>query len=256
MRGRERPSAGWPSRTAPSSTPLRQQVRLRVARLLEKRRLRPGDQIPTEPELIALLGVSRATLREGLQLLEQEGVVTSRHGVGRFLVAPPESLALDISRLRGVSELLAEHGIRATLRLLGATRLPSPPPVAAALQLSPGTPVVRLERVWEQRAGPVIYSIDVVPEALLGLGWTPKDFHGSLLDLLESRSGRVLGHAQSAVRAVTLSPAVARRVGVSPRIAWLRMDQVNFDTAGQPMIYSQDYHRGDWITFHAVRLRR
>jgi DNA-binding GntR family transcriptional regulator len=34
------------------------------------------------------------------------------------------------------------------------------------------------------------------------------------------------------------------------------MDQVNFDTAGQPMIYSQDYHRGDWITFHAVRLRR
>ena len=56
--------------------------------------------------------------------------------------------------------------------------------------------------------------------------------------------------------AVTLPHALARRVGVSPEAAWLRMDQVNFDTHGQPMIYSQDYHRGDWITFHAVRLRR
>jgi DNA-binding GntR family transcriptional regulator len=55
---------------------------------------------------------------------------------------------------------------------------------------------------------------------------------------------------------VTLPPPLARRVGVSPATAWLRMDQVNFDTTGQPMIYSQDHHRGDWITFHAVRLRR
>jgi DNA-binding GntR family transcriptional regulator len=49
---------------------------------------------------------------------------------------------------------------------------------------------------------------------------------------------------------------LARRIGVSPKVAWLRMEQVNYDTHGQPMIVSQDYHRGDWITFHTVRLRR
>ncbi len=85
---------------------------------------------------------------------------------------------------------------------------------------------------------------------------TSSDFQGSLLELIEARSGRVLGHAQSEVRAVTLPPPLARRVGVPQATAWLRMDQVNFDTTGQPMIYSMDYHRGDWITFHAVRLRR
>ncbi len=259
-RKRGRSTAIWPSRTAPSylrsSRPLRQQVRVRVAKLLAKRRLRPGDQIPTEPELIAFLGVSRATLREGLQLLEQEGVIASRHGVGRFLVAPPESLALDISRLRGVSELLAEHGIRASMRLLEVTRRPSPAHVAAALQIVPGIPVVRLERVWAQRAGPVIYSVDILPESLVREGWSPRDFRGSLLELIEARSGHVLGHAQSDVRAVTLGATLARRIGVSPHTAWLRMDQVNFDTQGQPIIFSQDYHRGDWIIFHAVRMRR
>jgi GntR family transcriptional regulator len=236
--------------------PLRLQVRDRVFGLLAERGLHPGEQIPTEPDLIALLGVSRATLREGLQLLEQEGVIAARHGIGRFLVAAPEALVTDISRLRGVSELLKEHRIRASVRLMDVARLEADDLVARALQTAPGTPVIHLERVWTQRAGPVIYSVDILPEGLLGPAWTPHDFEGSLLDLIESRSGRILGHAQSEVRAVTLPPALAQRIGVPFETAWLRMDQINFDTNGQPMISSQDYHRGDWITFHAVRLRR
>lgn len=236
--------------------PLRLQVRDRIFDLLAERPLRPGDRIPSEPELIALLRVSRTTLREGLQLLEQEGVLSTRHGVGRFLVAPPDTLALDISRLRGVSELLVEHHIRARVRLIDVTRRPASPSVAAALQLTPAMSVLYLERVWSQRTNPVIYSVDILPEALIGENWTRQDFLGSVLELLETRSGRVLGHAQSAVRAVTLPRRLARRVGVSHRVAWLRMDQLNFDTDGQPIILSQDYHRGDWITFHVVRLRR
>lgn len=245
-----------PRRTAPRSRPLRLQVRDRVFDLLTERRLHPGDQIPTEPELIDLLGVSRATLREGLQLLEQEGVLATRHGLGRFLVAAPEKMITDLSRLRGVSELLQEHRIRANVRLLGVDRRPADQVVAGALQTSQGVPVLLLERVWEQRAGPVIYSIDILPETLIGPAWTRREFEGSLLELIEKRSGRVLGHAHSEVRAVRLPPALAQRIGVSPETPWLRMDQINFDTAGQPIIYSQDYHRGDWITFHAVRFRR
>lgn len=250
------PTSAPASRGRARAKPLRLQVRDRVFDLLAQRDLRPGDQIPTEPELVALLGVSRATLREGLQLLEQEGVLATRHGIGRFLVAAPETLVTDISRLRGVSELLQEHRIRAGVRLLEVVRREADDVVARALQIVPGTPVIHLERVWTQSAGPVIYSVDILPEALLGEAWTPREFQGSLLELIEARSGRVLGHAQSDVRAVTLPPALAQRVGVPAETAWLRMDQVNFDTQGQPMIYSQDYHRGDWITFHAVRLRR
>ncbi|MCJ7677874.1 MAG: winged helix-turn-helix domain-containing protein, partial [Anaerolineales bacterium] len=95
------PTAPSTTSTAPSprgrarAKPLRLQVRDRVFELLAERELRPGDQIPTEPDLIALLGVSRATLREGLQLLEQEGVLATRHGIGRFLVAAPETLVTD-----------------------------------------------------------------------------------------------------------------------------------------------------------------
>jgi GntR family transcriptional regulator, transcriptional repressor for pyruvate dehydrogenase complex len=47
-----------------------------------KNNLRPGDKLPTEMEMAALLGVSRNVLREAVKTLEIIGVVTSKSGVG------------------------------------------------------------------------------------------------------------------------------------------------------------------------------
>ncbi|MHB0885803.1 MAG: FadR/GntR family transcriptional regulator [Bacillota bacterium] len=69
---------------------------LRVPRLYElvvnqicdwivKGQVRPGDKFPSERELEAKLGVSRAVLREAFHLLESRGLIYSRHGRGRFV---------------------------------------------------------------------------------------------------------------------------------------------------------------------------
>ena len=44
-------------------------------------------QLPSEPQLAAELGVSRATIREALTILAREGVIVRRHGVGTFVNA-------------------------------------------------------------------------------------------------------------------------------------------------------------------------
>jgi len=41
-----------------------------------------GEMLPSEKELVVLLGLSRATVREGLRLLEAEGLITTRAGRG------------------------------------------------------------------------------------------------------------------------------------------------------------------------------
>jgi len=47
--------------------------------------LRPGDFIPSEPQLSKQLGVSRTVVREGLRSLESLGVIGSRRGAGRYV---------------------------------------------------------------------------------------------------------------------------------------------------------------------------
>jgi DNA-binding FadR family transcriptional regulator len=44
--------------------------------------LRPGDSLPAEPSMLELYGVSRESLREGLRLLEVQGLITIRRGPG------------------------------------------------------------------------------------------------------------------------------------------------------------------------------
>ncbi|MGV8851640.1 MAG: FadR/GntR family transcriptional regulator [Rhodoglobus sp.] len=48
-------------------------------------RLRPGDLMPTETELCAILGVSRSSIREAIRQLATLDIVEVRHGYGTFV---------------------------------------------------------------------------------------------------------------------------------------------------------------------------
>ena len=50
-----------------------------------EKEFRPGDKLPNEIELAARLGVSRATLREGIRLLTSRNVLEVRRGLGTFV---------------------------------------------------------------------------------------------------------------------------------------------------------------------------
>lgn len=64
----------------------------RVLRLIKLGVVPVGERLPPERELSARLGVSRATLREAIQALQESGYVRSRRGRkgGTFVVAVPE----------------------------------------------------------------------------------------------------------------------------------------------------------------------
>ena len=49
--------------------------------------LRQGRKLPSERELAEMLGISRPKLREALKVLEERGLVTTKHGEGTFVSA-------------------------------------------------------------------------------------------------------------------------------------------------------------------------
>ena len=60
------------------------QVIDRLKQDIEKGIFKEKEKLPSEFELAKLLGVSRATLREALRVLEEENIIVRRHGVGTF----------------------------------------------------------------------------------------------------------------------------------------------------------------------------
>ena len=57
-----------------------------IRRAIQLGRFLPGDKLPAERDLAALLGVSRATVREAIRVLEADGVVSVRRGAQGGLV--------------------------------------------------------------------------------------------------------------------------------------------------------------------------
>ena len=51
-------------------------------------RYKPGEKLPTEPEVMAEQGVSRTVVREAISRLQAAGLVETRHGVGTFVLPP------------------------------------------------------------------------------------------------------------------------------------------------------------------------
>jgi GntR family transcriptional repressor for pyruvate dehydrogenase complex len=65
----------------------------KVKDMIEKGRLKSGDQLPGERELAEVFNVSRSSVREALRSLESQGFLESRQGEGTYIASKPvESL--------------------------------------------------------------------------------------------------------------------------------------------------------------------
>jgi GntR family transcriptional repressor for pyruvate dehydrogenase complex len=76
-----------------------------VRELIVRRNLRPGQRLPTERDLVRDIGVSRTSVRAGLQTLAAKGLLVIRQGSGTFVADGPP--VLDSEPL---SLLAALHG--------------------------------------------------------------------------------------------------------------------------------------------------
>jgi GntR family transcriptional repressor for pyruvate dehydrogenase complex len=102
----------------PEVTSVRDRVVEHVRCLIEKGTLGPGDRLPGERDLAQELGVSRPSVRSGLEALEAIGVVVSRRGAGTFIAEGPPDLGIEpLSLLASLHRLTAGEMFEARLVL-------------------------------------------------------------------------------------------------------------------------------------------
>lgn len=198
-------------------------------------------------------GVGRSTVREALQLLEQDGVVQAQQGKGRFVTSRPVT-ERPLTRLEGVTEMLASRGLTPTNQVLSCTVRDPSLSEATALQMTPADPVVELARVRRHNQDAVVYSVDVFPRRLVEAPVAEVDWTGSLFGLL-ARYDHDVTFATAQVLAVHLDDRIARRIGERLRQPWLLLKQEHTDGTGKPLLVSHDYHRGSDFAFNVQRLR-
>src|SRR6478672_12655028 len=82
-------------------TPLSDQVIAQLRNQITSGEWPVGSRIPTEPELVAQLGVARNTVREAVRALAHNGLLDIRQGSGTYVVATSEFAAVMQRRFAG-----------------------------------------------------------------------------------------------------------------------------------------------------------
>ncbi len=202
---------------------------------------RPGDQLPSEPELAAAYSVSRATVREALQSLENEGVVRRVHGSGTFVnqVQPRVTGALDVDL--GVTEAIQAANQRLGLQVLRVEETAAPREIAEQLALPPAGRILLIERIILANDRPAALAVDAIPARIAQAATTPyRD--GSVYRHLERDCRVVLVGGVAHVSAVTADPRMARLLKVDAGDALLRMEQVERSEGGDLVLYSLEHY--------------
>ena len=78
---------------------------------IKDQNLQKGDKLPTEPELVKILGVGRSTVRESVKILAYSGVVEVKQGSGTYLTGE-QTQSIDNIKLRYTEKMLEYEAIK------------------------------------------------------------------------------------------------------------------------------------------------
>jgi GntR family transcriptional regulator len=233
--------------------PLSQQAIDRLRNLLQDGEYAVGTRLPSEPELAQRLGISRPTLREALQTLEDEGAIVRRHGVGTFVAEPRPVLDAGLEVLESIEHMAGRTGLRVEMGSVVISDRVTTEDEARGLGLAAPEPATAVVRVILAGGTPVAHLTDVLPQGILRPEELGPGFHGSVLDTLLARGWPALSHSRTELLSVAADVGLAQALRIERGAPLMKLEARLFTADGQIADYSISYFVSGSFRFHVVR---
>ena len=237
----------------PAST-LYARIEETIAAEIAQGEYRPGDQLPTEDELLQRFQVSRITVRRAIQNLVGRGLLEIRRGLGTFVQLP--RIEAELTKLTGFVEDMNAAGRRATARVVSQGVVAASARVAERLQLAKGAKVMQIKRVRLANGTPISFDETYLPLPL-GQQIAHKDLRlHPIFTLLEEEYGVPLIEADYELEAVIADKTVADALQIKVGYPIFQIERTSMTTGNQPVDYEVLCYRGDLVRFTTKLLRR
>ena len=229
------------------------QVIDRLKEDIDKEVYSENEKLPSEFELSKSLGVSRATLREALRLLEEENVIVRRHGVGTF-VNPKPLFTSGIEHLTSISTMIEQAGKTPGTNFMSASEDKPSDEDMERFQIDIDDNVLTIERVRTADGEPVVYCIDKVPSSYLPQSFLTKE-NLSIFSAIEKSANIHVSYAVTQIQPVGYHDQFSPILNSCKETALLVLTQAHYDENDRVVLYSKNYFRADKFSFHVVRKR-
>jgi len=223
------------------AAPLYHQLQEVLKAQIESAAWTPGEQLPNESKLAERFGVSKITVRQALQNLEDLGYIHREHGRGTFVAH--RKFGQGPHELTSFTEEMRRHQLAGGSRILTQQVVEADAQVSDALRLPARSPVFVLERVRLAGGEPVTVQTAHIPAHLVpGLELAPE---ASLYDVLQKRYHLNAARGRETYFASLADERAAKLLHIAPGAPVFAVERVTLLPNDRPFEFARSIVRGD-----------
>ena len=210
-----------------------------------------GERLPTEAELVAQYGVSRATVRQAIKDIEGQGLVVVQRGRGTFM-ADRAGIHAGMQELASISSTIADMGFTPSMRYRRRTIRAATPAELKQFELPAGSQVLDIQRKILADGQTVAFSYDILPRWAFPADFRASQLTGSVFGFLAEHGGPRPTRAVAEVHAVR-SDSIGWDDETDGHQLYVLLDQMQVDERGRPFMHSRSFFLEGRFNFTVVR---
>ena len=232
-----------------SPVPLHIQVEQLLRNLIELPEFQNGAFLPKELELSKVLGISRNTIRQAANKLQNEGLILRKKGVGTKVAK--NIISTNLSEWHSFTQEMNSKGIPFKNLMVDVKWVAVNGPIANFLNVAPETKVLRLSRL-KGGTEPLVYFQSYF-QPRIGLTGN-EDFQRPLYEILEEDYHSIPAVSKENIRAGK-ADAHAEVLRIKRNDPILIRERFVSDPGNRPLEYNIGYYRNDRFTY-SIEIRR
>lgn len=204
---------------------------------------KPGDMLDPESELVERYQLSRTTVRQGLDMLVNEGLIYRERGRGSFVAHP--TVEQTLVRIVSFTDDMHQRGFTPGTKVLSSVLIPAPKEIAQRLDIEEGQDLARIERLRLADGEPMSVEESFLIHSLCP-GILEGDYASTpLREALLRDHGIRWSRATQIIRAILAPRNLARVLSIEPDAALLFLERVSYSQQNIPVEFLRIYYRAD-----------
>ena len=220
-----------------SSVAMYVQIADELARDIAQGKYLPSARLPSEANLVEQFGVSRVTVRQAIDQLCRQGVVTRKQGKGTFVSS--QIMHHELGDLEGFYDVLLKQGVVPQTQLLEFA--PTLTPDALAASFGPAvTQLYFLKRLYLVDNKPIAVAYGYLWLDNADVSWEEAQRY-PIYGLIDHFTSAQIARADIRIRAEQAKRAVCRELALPSRASTIVMQRTSYCTLGQVREHSTFY---------------
>lgn len=232
-----------------SKTPLHVQAESLLRRMIESQEYQRGKFLPNEVELSKQLKISRNTLRQAINDLVSEGLLTRKKGVGTKIAQ--KGVVSRVQNWLSFSQEMKKLGIEVrNYELFVAFSNPKEAEIRNFFGIAERdntTECMVLKRLRGNKDYPFVYFISYFNPSIPFTG--TENFSDPLYEILEKKYKVIVKESREEIRAGLAGSKLAEKLRINEHDPILIRKRFVYDRQGMPIEYNIGYYRADSFTY-------